>query len=85
MFRYIIDAEARQDHRSSSQLLAMLSDRKQRTVRELRTFDGGRILEALKPLLPFGALFYDLLLGSINLILPMRCPEVNKPNEYSCS
>jgi hypothetical protein len=76
IFKHHVDAEARDDEKSAKDWLAMLSPRKQRTVHELKTFDGGKFLTSLKQLLPFAGLWSDFKLGSATRVLPMRCREV---------
>jgi len=54
----------------------MLTPRKQRNLQELKTVDGGGLLAAIKPLLPYAALWVDFQPGALNRVLPMRCREV---------
>lgn len=74
IFRHHVDAEARHDQQSANEWLARLSERKQRTVDELKKFDSGKYLAALKPLIPFVALWNDFKLPT--RALSMKCREV---------
>jgi len=76
IFRYALVAELEHDETTAAYWSAMLTPRKQRNLQELKTVDGGGLLAAIKPLLPYAALWVDFQPGALNRVLPMRCREV---------
>lgn len=77
IFRRALDAELKGDQKIAAHWSAMLTERKRRNLRELKTIEGGRLLAALEPLLPLEALWVDFQPGALNRVLPMRCREVS--------
>ncbi len=75
IFRQVLDAERRRDSIEATRWSQMLSQRKQRNLREIQIVDEGRLLAAFTPLLPYIALWVDLQPGALNRVLPLRCRE----------
>lgn len=76
IFRRVLDAEHKCDETTAARWYPMLTARKRRNLRELKNVDGGGLLAAITPLLPFVALWVDFQPGALNRVLPMRCREV---------
>ncbi|KAM0714573.1 hypothetical protein Q7P37_009869 [Cladosporium fusiforme] len=75
IFRRVLDAEHKCDETTAARWHGMLTARKRRNLRELKKVDGGGLLAAITPLLPFVALWVDFQPGALNRVLPMRCRE----------
>jgi hypothetical protein len=76
IFRQVLVAEHERDETAAACWSAMLTARKRRNLTELKKIDGGGLLAAITPLLPFAALWVDFQPGALNRVLPMRCREV---------
>jgi len=76
IFRRVLDAERKSDKDAARHWAVMLTARKRRNLRELKSVDHGNFLSAIRPLLPFAALWTDFRPGALNRVLPMRCREV---------
>jgi hypothetical protein len=76
IFRQVLIAEHERNETASAHWSAMLTERKRRNVTELKKIDGGGLIAAITPLLPFAALWVDFQPGALNRVLPMHCREV---------
>lgn len=83
IFRRVLVADHERDEAASTSWSAMLTERKQRNLKELKQIDNGGLLAAITPLLPFAALWVDFQPGALNRVLPMRCREVKYLDKYT--